>query len=796
MPINQQDFVTPLTGNIVVLNNGYRFVLQANADLNTLFEGDETFRFILRKGSNTGPIVAQTDVLIVRDTSNTITYNSLIESGDTIAEGQSISFVLSTTNLGPNNILYYNTVGNAASSLFATGNTGSFITTGNAYTLTLTTTQTIPDNETRNFRLQIKDSPTGAAKITSNVINVVDSLQAFITATGGNVFIGGGYKTHVFHSSNTFTITSLGIPANRTVEYVLIAGGGGGSAGFVGGISGGGGAGGMLFGSLSNLTTQSYTMTIGGGGGGGSPYNPGVPASVLNGGSGNPSSAFNSMVSIPGGGGSSRTGDSAGSSGNGFGGGPFNTGDGSFGIGGGGAGEAGKGPTGPNYGTGGNGLPITWLEAAIPASAIPAYGELGPGPYRWFAGGGGTLTRPGGIGQSSYGGGGNSGGQPGKNGMIFVRYPYTVETYRLTEDTAAVVRNSNLTINLQTINVSNGSTLYYTISGNVIGSDFVSNTGSFVLINSNANITLSVANTSFPTNKDFFVNIRKNSISGTIVVTSNTTIILNDNVLFATGGTTALINNYRIHTFTTSSNLNVLQGTGNVEYLVVGGGGGGGGNPGGPAAQGAIGVGGGGAGGLIYQTKLITPQVYTVLVGAGGGNQTKGSNSSVFGNIAVGGGNGAGANPGSVAASSGGSGGGGGESPQWYYQGNNPIYFNGAANVIGQGYPGGTGSLFYGGGGGGRSQSGYPGDHGSPTTAKGGAGVYLTISGSNVAYAGGGGGSARETPAPGVTGSIGGGGGSGESGTAYTGGGGGAGLMSAGGRSGGSGIVIIRYPIV
>ena len=139
MPINQQDFVTPLTGNIVVLNNGYRFVLQANADLNTLFEGDETFRFILRKGSNTGPIVAQTDVLIVRDTSNTITYNSLIESGDTIAEGQSISFVLSTTNLGPNNILYYNTVGNAASSLFATGNTGSFITTGNAYTLTIVT---------------------------------------------------------------------------------------------------------------------------------------------------------------------------------------------------------------------------------------------------------------------------------------------------------------------------------------------------------------------------------------------------------------------------------------------------------------------------------------------------------------------------------------------------------------------------------------------------------------------------------------------------------------------------------
>jgi hypothetical protein len=137
--VNAADFVTANTGYLTVQNSGARLTLFANADLNTNFEGDETFKLVLRKASNVGPIVTTTDTLILRDTSNTIVYQSLIPNADTIVEGGSITFVLDTTNLGPNEVLYYSTVGNVTSADFVTGNTGSFISTGNTYTLVLTT---------------------------------------------------------------------------------------------------------------------------------------------------------------------------------------------------------------------------------------------------------------------------------------------------------------------------------------------------------------------------------------------------------------------------------------------------------------------------------------------------------------------------------------------------------------------------------------------------------------------------------------------------------------------------------
>jgi len=134
------DFVTANTGYLTIQNSGARLTLVANTDLNTNYEGDETFKLVLRRASNVGSIVATTNTLTLRDTSNIIVYQSLATSADTIAEGGSVTFVLDTTNLGPNVVLYYTTLGNVTSADFVTGNTGSFISTGNTYTLVLTTT--------------------------------------------------------------------------------------------------------------------------------------------------------------------------------------------------------------------------------------------------------------------------------------------------------------------------------------------------------------------------------------------------------------------------------------------------------------------------------------------------------------------------------------------------------------------------------------------------------------------------------------------------------------------------------
>ena len=256
-----------------------------------------------------------------------------------------------------------------------------------------------------------------------------------------------------------------------------------------------------------------------------------------------------------------------------------------------------------------------------------------------------------------------------------------------------------------------------------------------------------------------------------------------------------------------------------VDYLVVAGGASGGG---------VYGAGGGGAGG--YRTSagtsgggasaesslsLFTSTNYTVTVGAGGASTTSttsaargnsGSN-SVFATITSnGGGAGAGDGAGNTPLT-GGSGGGSGTA-------NSPT--TGAAGTANQGYAGGShvwesGNNYSGGGGGGGA--GAVGASGAAsgnvaTGGNGGNGVASSITGTSVTRAGGGGGGAYGTGESAVQSSGGsGGGGAGGTGnngalaspiaaTVNTGGGGGGSGWGQLSGAGGSGVVIIKYPIV
>jgi len=269
-----------------------------------------------------------------------------------------------------------------------------------------------------------------------------------------------------------------------------------------------------------------------------------------------------------------------------------------------------------------------------------------------------------------------------------------------------------------------------------------------------------------------------------------------------TDGTT-----FRVHVFTTvgDNTFTVTRG-GQVEYLIVGGGGGGSGNF---YDDGA----GGGAGGVITGFTTVTPQAYTITVGAGGawgdGVGIFGGNTVAFGLTALGGGGGASHR--SSAPGGGGSGGGGGGSflndglnvaggpagqPVSASGGFGNAGGNGGINntLQGGGYPGS------GGGGGAGAPGRWPLGGGADQGGEGGSGLSFNISGTNNFYAGGGGGLL------GGRGGIGGGANaSGGRGTAAAipatpntgaGGGGGRGSGDSGiGSAGGSGIVIIRYPV-
>jgi hypothetical protein len=249
-----------------------------------------------------------------------------------------------------------------------------------------------------------------------------------------------------------------------------------------------------------------------------------------------------------------------------------------------------------------------------------------------------------------------------------------------------------------------------------------------------------------------------------------------------------------------------------VQYLVLAGGGGGGYYQGG-------GGGGGGyrtsygniSGGGSSVESPITASVgteYPVTVGAGGSGylgfdtlRSQEGGSSIFSNITSnGGGGGAATATAGRASVSGGPGGSGGGAPA--------SGAGGGSGTVGQGYSGGNGTTSFAAGGGGASAAG---GNGFLTTknivgycGSGGAGISSDITGTSVGRGGGGGGGGAANGPGG--GSDGGGAGligykllpsTGNPGQANTGGGGGGGpdatdIIRSG--SGGSGIVVLRYP--
>lgn len=272
----------------------------------------------------------------------------------------------------------------------------------------------------------------------------------------------------------------------------------------------------------------------------------------------------------------------------------------------------------------------------------------------------------------------------------------------------------------------------------------------------------------------------------------------------ASGGNIQTDGTYWYHTFL-STGAFVPQTSLSCDVMVVAGGGG--------AGNGSAGAGGGGGGGglLAFTSQSLTTTSYTVTVGAGGAGAgtaaaSSGSNgvSSQFGALtaAAGGGGGGSSSVSGGEPKSGGSGGGA------YFDGNGTAT-GGAASPSGQGNAGGNSSSVGTGGAGGGGGAGAVGSNGTSTIGgNGGIGsntysswASATSTGVSGYYAGGGGGGVYPPNTTAGTGGSGGGGNGCKSdlstntaGVANTGGGAGGG--GNGNRpAGGSGIVIVRYPI-
>ena len=298
-------------------------------------------------------------------------------------------------------------------------------------------------------------------------------VSAYISASGGDMYITGSYIYHVF----TGSAVPLSVFTAGTGELLVVAGGGGGK-------SGGGGAGGAVYSSSFSYTSGSISVTVGAGGA--------IAGAGTN-------TTFGSVTATGGGRGGSENTVDPGNGGSGGGGGRNGVGAGGTGIagqgfaggagggapcylggGGGGAGTVGtaQGATSNDTGWGGSGSFFSGSFTVLPYGDSAARG--------WFAGGGGAsdgdcnntpgLGGIGGGGDGRFGpaqdgetntGGGGGGdqntGKAGGSGIVIVKYPL---------DPARTISTANLAVwydaQNPTSNPGSGTT-WFSLTGSLNG---------------------------------------------------------------------------------------------------------------------------------------------------------------------------------------------------------------------------------------------------------------------------------------------------------------------------------------
>lgn len=142
---------------------------------NDLFtEGNESFTFVVRTGSSSGTVVAISSSVTVTDVVPSYT---IVESTNSVNEGSSVTFTLTTVGVPNSTILYFTTTGGVSSSDFSDGSlTGSFTVNNNTATITRTISGDRSTEGPDTFTLQIRRTSTsGTIVATSTLITINDT---------------------------------------------------------------------------------------------------------------------------------------------------------------------------------------------------------------------------------------------------------------------------------------------------------------------------------------------------------------------------------------------------------------------------------------------------------------------------------------------------------------------------------------------------------------------------------------------------------------------------------------------
>ena len=183
------------------------------AEGGTATEGSENFNIVIRNGSTSGAALTTTPSITINDV--VPSYN-VTPSVSTVAEGDSVTFTINTTNVGDGTQLYWRTIGTAGSTDWIEGSTGNFLVNNNVGIVTITT-RLDWNNETENIILSIRTGSTsGTITTTSSAVTITDTAPSNVTVTASSTTVNEG-------GSVTFTINGTNIPdhSSRYRAYVI-----------------------------------------------------------------------------------------------------------------------------------------------------------------------------------------------------------------------------------------------------------------------------------------------------------------------------------------------------------------------------------------------------------------------------------------------------------------------------------------------------------------------------------------------------------------------------------------------
>jgi len=192
-----------LTGSFVVSATGITtFTRTLVAEGGTATEGSENFNLVIRNGSTSGAALTTTPSITINDV--VPSYN-VTPSVSTVAEGDSVTFTINTTNVGDGTQLYWREQGSASSSDWEGSGSGNFLVNNNVGIVTITT-RLDWSNENENIILSIRTGSTsGTITTTSSAVTITDTAPSNVTVTASSTTVNEG-------GSVTFTINGTNIP--------------------------------------------------------------------------------------------------------------------------------------------------------------------------------------------------------------------------------------------------------------------------------------------------------------------------------------------------------------------------------------------------------------------------------------------------------------------------------------------------------------------------------------------------------------------------------------------------------